>query len=310
MSENAFLAFSLPSPITEIKSELLEDKRVQLYIKREDQIHPWLSGNKYRKLKYNILKAGSEGKSTFITFGGAFSNHLYAMAGAGKLFGLKTIGIVRGEIDENNPTLRFCKKMGMSLFPVSRKEYRRKESSDEIKEIISQYPESCIIPEGGTNELALKGVSEMLDEMYQQMTYVPDIIALSCGTGGTTAGILSHLQLGSRVLAFSSLKSDHLYKEILTLAGNKNNALLSVQTDYHFDGYGHWDDTLLDFIAEFENNHQIPLDHVYNGKAMYGLFDMIKKDQFSRGTSICFIHTGGLQGKYGLEYIQGKRSIK
>jgi 1-aminocyclopropane-1-carboxylate deaminase len=301
------IAFNLPSPIMEIKSEILDTKNIALFVKREDLIHPWLSGNKYRKLKYNILKAKSNDKTTFVTFGGAFSNHIVATAGAGKLYGLKTLSIIRGEIDEDNPTLSFCREMGMQLIPVSRQAYRNKESSEEIKNIIQRFPDVYLVPEGGTNTLALQGVSEMLSEIYAQMQAIPIAIVLPCGTGGTAAGMLINPDLKSRVLAFSSLKSNHLYDEIINLANGKNQEFLTVINDYHFGGYGDWDNTLLDFISQFEIEHNIPLDHVYNGKAMYGLLDMIKNDYFNPGTSICYIHTGGLQGRAGLEYIKSKR---
>ena len=301
------IAFNLPSPIMEIKSEILDTKNIALFVKREDLIHPWLSGNKYRKLKYNILKAKSNDKTTFVTFGGAFSNHIVATAGAGKLYGLKTLSIIRGEIDEDNPTLSFCREMGMQLIPVSRQAYRNKESSEEIKNIIQRFPDVYLVPEGGTNTLALQGVSEMLSEIYAQMQAIPIAIVLPCGTGGTAAGMLINPDLKSRVLAFSSLKSNHLYDEIINLANGKNQEFLTVINDYHFGGYGDWDNTLLDFISQFEIEHNIPLDHVYNGKTMYGLLDMIKNDYFNPGTSICYIHTGGLQGRAGLEYIKSKR---
>jgi 1-aminocyclopropane-1-carboxylate deaminase len=272
MSENPFLILNLPSPITEIKSELLEAKKIQLYIKREDQIHPWLSGNKYRKLKYNLRKVQSEGKSEILTFGGAFSNHIYATAGAGKLYGLNTIGIIRGEIDEDNPTIRFCRQMGMHLTPVSRHDYRLKEASPKVSAILEEYKDAYIVPEGGTNQLALAGVGEMVTELYSQMQSVPETIVLPCGTGGTAAGILVHPELKSNVLAISSLKSGHLYDEILLLSQQVNKHMLTVNTDYHFGGYGKWDQSLLDFMVQFESDYLIPLDHVYNGKALFGLY--------------------------------------
>ncbi|MBK8054828.1 MAG: 1-aminocyclopropane-1-carboxylate deaminase/D-cysteine desulfhydrase [Saprospiraceae bacterium] len=300
--------YYLPSPLIQISAPWLNEKNITLIVKREDLIHPWLSGNKYRKLKYNLLKAQSEGKKEILTFGGAFSNHIHATAGAGKLFGFSTIGIIRGEIDEDNPTIRFCRQMGMHLIPVSRHDYRLKEASPEVGAILEEYQDAYIVPEGGTNLLALEGVQEMVTELYSQMEAGPDTIILPCGTGGTSAGILVHPEVQSNVLTFSSLKSDHLYDEILSLAQYRNKHLLTVNTDYHFGGYGKWDQSLLDFMVQFESDYLIPLDHVYNAKALFGLFDLIKKDFFAPGATIVYIHTGGLQGREGLEYIRKKET--
>lgn len=279
-------------------------------MKREDLIHPWLSGNKYRKLKYNILEAKAHEKNTMVTFGGAFSNHLYATAGAGSLFGFKSIGIVRGEIDLKNPTLKFCRDRGMELIPVTRSEYRKKYESEAIEDIIRSYKDVFVVPEGGTNELALKGVSELLPELKLQMTIDPDFFVLPCGTGGTTAGLLLSENLNSHVLSFSALNSRHLYNDILSLTAHKNESALTVNADYHFGGYAKWTSELLSFIKDFELKTGIELDHVYNGKAMYGLLDLINRDYFERGAIICYIHSGGLQGKEALNYILLEKNLQ
>lgn len=302
MQDQILRKMLLPSPIAEITDPIIAAKGISLFVKREDLIHPWLSGNKYRKLKYNIIHAKESGFKGILTFGGAFSNHIYAVAGAGALFGLKTIGIIRGEIDEKNPTIIFCRERGMQLFSVSRQAYKLKEASEEIHRIVQFFPDYFLVPEGGSNDLALQGVNEMVSELYAQMPKAPDVIALACGTGGTTAGILSHSNLESDVLAFSSLKSQHLQHEIISMANGSNKEKLKVVTDYHFGGYGDWSSSLLDFIDQFEAHHQIPVDHVYNGKAVFGLIDLIRSNAFKAGTMICYIHTGGLQGKEGLKY--------
>ncbi len=296
----------LPSPIQEVDFPLLKNKNIRLWIKRDDLIHPWVSGNKYRKLKYNLKSAIENKCKTIVTFGGAFSNHLHATAGACALLGLKSVGIVRGEIDLNNPTIKFCIERGMNLIPVSRAAYRLKENSQEIMELIQKYPDCYMVPEGGTNQLALRGASEIVDEIKIQWSEMPEIISLACGTGGTTAGILSANLLNSKVIAFSALKSSHLESEIKQLSDFKNADKLSVQTDFHFGGYAKWNTELIDFIYDFEKQTDIPLDHVYNGKAMFGLFKLILSDYFEPGSTICYIHTGGLQGKDGLKYMTGK----
>ena len=296
----------LPSPIQEVDFPLLKNKNIRLWIKRDDLIHPWVSGNKYRKLKYNLKSAIENKCKTIVTFGGAFSNHLHATAGACALLDLKSVGIVRGEIDLNNPTIKFCIERGMNLIPVSRAVYRLKENSQEIMELIQKYPDCYMVPEGGTNQLALRGASEIVDEIKIQWSEMPEIISLACGTGGTTAGILSANLLNSKVIAFSALKSSHLESEIKQLSDFKNADKLSVQTDFHFGGYAKWNTELIDFIYDFEKQTDIPLDHVYNGKAMFGLFKLILSDYFEPGSTICYIHTGGLQGKNGLKYMAGK----
>lgn len=296
----------LPSPIQEVDFPLLKNKNIRLWIKRDDLIHPWVSGNKYRKLKYNLKSAIENKCKTIVTFGGAFSNHLHATAGACALLDLKSVGIVRGEIDLNNPTIKFCIEKGMNLIPVSRTAYRLKEDSQEIMELIQKYPDCHMVPEGGTNQLALRGASEIVDEIKIQWSEMPEIISLACGTGGTTAGILSANLLNSKVIAFSALKLSHLESEIKQLSDFKNADKLSVQTDFHFGGYAKWNTELIDFIYDFEKQTDIPLDHVYNGKAMFGLFKLILSDYFEPGSTICYIHTGGLQGKDGLKYMAGK----
>ena len=297
---------NLPSPIREVDFPLFKNKNVRLWVKRDDLIHPWLSGNKYRKLKYNLKSAIENKCKTIVTFGGAFSNHLHATAGACALLGLQSVGIVRGEIDENNPTLKFCTDRCMKLIPVSRSAYRLKEISEEVIEILKKFPDAYLVPEGGTNQLALAGVSEIMDEMTIQMGGHPDYIVLACGTGGTTAGLLSSQNLTSNILAFSALKSTHLESEINQLSDFKHSEKLTVNTDFHFGGYAKWNNELINFIYDFEKQTDIPLDHVYNGKAMFGLFKLVLSDYFEPGSTICYIHTGGLQGKDGLKYMIGK----
>jgi 1-aminocyclopropane-1-carboxylate deaminase/D-cysteine desulfhydrase-like pyridoxal-dependent ACC family enzyme len=292
----------LPSPLQQLRLTDINNKEINLYIKREDLIHPWVSGNKYRKLKYNLQEALKTNNQPVITFGGAFSNHLHAAAGVCYLLGIPSIGIIRGEIDHSNPTLTFCREHGMQLIPVSRSAYKLKEQSEEVHEILKSYPDATIIPEGGTNESALPGVSEIIDELALQMELMPDYIVLACGTGGTTAGLLASDKLNSQIIAVSVLKSYNQHKDILSLAGNKNADKLNVITDYHFGGYARWNDLLINFINDFEHKTNIPLDHVYNAKAMFALVDLIKSGFFTNGSTICYIHTGGLQGKKGLGY--------
>lgn len=298
----------IPSPLLLIKTQLTIEKKINLYIKRDDLIHPLVSGNKWRKLKYNLSNIKTFGYERVITFGGPFSNHIHALAAACKAMNVRSTAFIRGELDFENPTLKFCESAGMELISITREEYNVKENGQTVQEYIAKHPNSKIIPEGGSNELALMGVAEIMDELTKDNIPTPDFIVLSCGTGGTTAGLLISPILSSKVLSYSALKSEHLYNEILSLSSFKNKEKLTVITDYHFGGYAKWTNELIDFMQRFEQETNIPLDHIYNGKAMFGLMDMITKDHFKPDTTIVFIHTGGLQGKRGLDYLRSKKN--
>ncbi|MBE9460819.1 1-aminocyclopropane-1-carboxylate deaminase/D-cysteine desulfhydrase [Dyadobacter subterraneus] len=288
---------SLPTPLLEISDEVILKSGVRLFIKRDDLIHPTVSGNKWRKLKYNLKQAKSEGTTTLLTFGGAFSNHLYATAAAGKYSGFQTIGIVRGEDpgEKKSSTLKFCEAQGMVLHYVSREEYKLRNSDDYINGLKRKFPNTFIIPEGGTSEFALKGVEEMTEEVNQQLGFTPHYYAIAAGTGGTAAGILSS---GANVVAFSALKGgDFLETDILNMVEeNDSRGQLKLFTEYHFKGYAKYTQELLDFILMFKNNHGIQLEQVYTGKMLFGLYDLIEKGYFKTGDCIVAVHTGGLQG--------------
>ncbi|GGB89487.1 1-aminocyclopropane-1-carboxylate deaminase/D-cysteine desulfhydrase [Dyadobacter sediminis] len=286
-----------PTPLQELSGKFTEEAGIRLFIKRDDLIHPTVSGNKWRKLKYSLVKAKAENKSTLLTFGGAYSNHLYATAAAGNALGFRTIGIVRGEelAEKETPTLKFCREQHMQLHFVSRQEYRQKHSEEYLLQLSGQFDFPFIIPEGGTSGLALKGVAEMVTEVRSQLASAPDFFAVAAGTGGTAAGIL---YANANVLAFSALKGGgFLENEIQALlAGYENMGKLKLFTDYHFGGYAKWNPELLDFIESFKNNHGIQLEQVYTGKMFFGLFELIRSGYFAKGTVIVAVHTGGLQG--------------
>nr|WP_295921107.1 pyridoxal-phosphate dependent enzyme [uncultured Dyadobacter sp.] len=287
----------LPTPLQRISNAEIEQAGVRVFVKRDDLIHPTVSGNKWRKLKYNLLHAQSIGKEAILTFGGAYSNHLYATAAAGNALGLRTIGIVRGQELEGNEsrTLQFCQKEGMRLHFISRTEYRLRHTRSYNAALLEQFNDPYLIPEGGTTVLALKGVMEMVDEVEAQLGALPDCFATAAGTGGTAAGILS---AGSDVLAFSALKGgDFLVNDIESLLSDSGRrGELRLFTDYHFGGYAKWNDELLAFISSFRAAFGIQLEQVYTAKMFYGLFDLIRKEYFKPGTTIVAVHTGGLQG--------------
>lgn len=279
---------------------------IEVYLKREDAIHSFVSGNKYRKLKYNLFEAEKLGFKTLLTFGGAYSNHIAAVASAGQILGFKTIGIIRGEelIDkiESNPTLNYAKQCGMQFKFVSREVYRDKTSDDFLNRLSEEFQEFYTIPEGGTNTLAVKGCEEILidkDEVF-------DYICCAVGTGGTISGIINGAKPHQQVLGFPALKGDFLQEDISKFATKSHWELIS---DYHFGGYAKINAELISFINGFKLENNIPLDPVYTGKMMFGIFDLIEKKQFPKGSKILAIHTGGLQGISGMNMNLKKKNL-
>ena len=270
---------------------------IEIHIKREDLIHPFVSGNKFRKLKYNLLQAKKENHQTLLTFGGAFSNHIAAVAFAGREKGFKTIGMIRGDELEDkvseNPTLSFAQKCGMQLEFISREEYRSKSEVSFLENLKQKFGHCYLIPEGGTNELAVKGCQEILTKDDTEFDY----ICCSIGTGGTISGIINSALPHQKVLGFPALKGDFLKKEIRIFVQNENWELV---TDYHFGGYGKINAALIEFINEFNRENQIPLDPIYTGKMVFGVIDLIKKNYFPAHSKILLIHTGGIQGIQGM----------
>lgn len=266
---------------------------ITVFVKREDVLHHEISGNKFRKLKYNLEQAQVMGHSQLLTFGGAYSNHIAAVAAAGKLLGLKTIGIIRG--DEltstfmSNPTLRKAHQDGMHLEFVSRTDYREKSTPVFLEKMTKKWGAFYLLPEGGTNSLAVKGCEEILTTADQEFDY----ICCAVGTGGTFSGIVRSLQPHQSALGFSVLKGDFLRKEIKHWVKSEQWQLI---TDYHFGGYAKKNDKLSTFIATFESKYFIPLEPIYTGKTFFGVIDMISKGFFPKQSKILIIHTGGLQG--------------
>ena len=229
---------NLPSPLQPLTDETTRQAGVKLFIKRDDLIHPSVSGNKWRKLKYILQDAQSRGFQKLLTFGGAKSSHLYATAAAGRALGLQTIGVVRGENYQDYPTdtLQFCAAQGMELYFVTREAYRSKNDLDFLENLNQKFQNPYLIPEGGSTPLALPGVGELVTETETQLGFNPNYYALAAGTGGTAAGILA---TSAPTLAFSALKNGgFLRKEILDLASAKDaNTHLQLFTNYHFGGY-------------------------------------------------------------------------
>ncbi len=266
---------------------------ITLHVKREDLIHPFISGNKFRKLKYNLLQAKAEGKTKLLTFGGAFSNHIAAVAYAGKENNIETIGIIRGEELEfkisENPTLTFAQNCGMKFEFVTREAYRTKTTLSFIEELKENHGDFYLVPEGGTNSLAVKGCEEIITPEDYDFTH----ICCAIGTGGTISGLINSAKRNQKIIGFPALKGDFLSDDIRKFVSNSN---WEVQLDYHFGGYAKINAALIRFINEFYEQTNIPLDPIYTGKMMFGIFDLINKGYFPKEAKILAIHTGGLQG--------------
>ena len=276
-----------------ISLPLLNLKEIDLFIKRIDLLDPLISGNKFFKLKYNMLEAKRQKKKYILTFGGAYSNHIAATAFAANKFGFKSIGIIRGEKSTNlNYTLRFAKENGMKIHYISREKYKKKHTVSFINELKDNYKSFYLVPEGGANSLAIKGTEEILDNENH------DYICCPIGTGGTISGIINSSQSQMKILGFPAMKgNDDLLTNIESWTNEKNWYIIN---DYHFGGYAKITKELIDFIMDFNFNQKIPLDVIYTSKMMYGIIDLIKKDYFPRKSSILAIHTGGIQGNIGM----------
>lgn len=279
---------------------------VSLFVKREDLLHPIVSGNKFRKLKYNLLEAKKLELDTVLTFGGAFSNHIIATAVAAREMGLKSIGIIRGEElagrTHQNPTLTFAKKCGMRLYFVTREDYRLKEKEEFLTGLKFQLGPFYVIPEGGSNSLAVKGCEEILTKADSSFDY----ICVSVGTGGTMAGLVRASRKNQKVIGFSALKGTFQTSEIEKYTKKSN---FEITDSYCFGGYGKIDTELVRFMNDFKRKTQIPLDPLYTGKMMYGVLDLIKRGYFKENSRILAIHTGGLQGVAGMNIQLQKKKL-
>lgn len=270
-----------------------EQSQIYLAVKRIDQIDPFISGNKYFKLKYNVQEAVRQGSKSLVTFGGAFSNHIAAVAAVGNRLKLDTIGIIRGDELKSlprNTTLAQAEAHGMQLHFVSRQEYRQRHDAAYLQQLKQTFTHAYLIPEGGTNLEAVKGCMDILSVEDQQF----DTICCAVGTGGTFAGLIEASALHQNLIGFAVLKGDFLKDEVRQWTSKHN---WHVQSDYHFGGYAKTNAELQKFMQQFEQDYGILLDPIYTNKMFFGLFDLIQKGYFAKGTRILVIHTGGLQGR-------------
>ena len=311
-----------PSPIQEIIDPFFSSKSVRLFVKRDDLIHPLVSGNKWFKLKKNIdyiLSNSTETYHRILSFGGAYSNHLHALAAIGNKYQIPTVGFVRGEMPINSPlspTLRDAQNWGMHLVFVSRSEYKNRCNYSWLEELKEQW-QAFIVPEGGSNLLAVQGVAEMIqDEIKEDY----DFVLVPVGSGGTLAGIIqgmTELQAKTQIVGISVLKgAEYLESKIKDLLGDgkqKSFCDWSVNHQYHFGGYAKFSLELVEFMRYFESRHRIPIEPIYSGKMFYGLYHLHYRNFFPEGSRILILHTGGLQGLRGMkskiEALQMKSAI-
>jgi len=291
--EERVLSFPLKAaPLLKVNDPLLEQKRITLYIKREDLIHPYIFGNKWYKLKYNLIEAWRQKKRTLLTFGGAYSNHIYATAAAGSIFGFRTIGIIRGEEHlPLNPVLKFAGNKKMMINYVSRSDYRMKAEPEFVDKLHKVYGDFYLLPEGGTNYFAIKGCSEIPSTI--NINY--DYISTAVGTGGTIAGLTAGIKPRIKVLGFPVLKgAQFLEKEIKRLSApfdiieSQNYQMFY---DYHFGGFGKSNNDLMIFLEEFCKTYNFRPDRIYFGKMLYGLFDLVRKDYFPEDRTIIALNS-------------------
>jgi len=284
-------------PLQDVTSCFPKIQVQNLTILREDLLHPEISGNKFRKLKYNLLAAKKTGHRKLLTFGGAYSNHIAATAAAGQEFGFDTIGIIRGEELEKstilNSTLSFAKAKGMHLKFVSRDDYRMKQTTSFVATLHDEFGDFYLLPEGGSNPLAVKGCQEILNDTTASF----DVICVSVGTGGTMAGIMAAKLPHQSVIGFSALKGT-FQKELITRYVPDEHC--HIIDNYAFGGYAKIDLDLIRFINDFKTRTDIPLDPIYTGKMFYGIFRMIEENKFRENSRILAVHTGGIQGIAGM----------
>lgn len=288
------------SPLQTIHHPLLKQHNITLVVKRDDLLHPLIQGNKWRKLKYNLLHMQQSGVSELVTFGGAFSNHLYATAMACKTFAITGHAIIRGpQLDENNPTIKMARACGLSLHPVTRIEYRQRHQPDYLNTLQHQFPDAFIIPEGGSNSLALNGVKELAQQLPKS-----DYVMTAVGSGGTLAGLAQGLTPETQLIGVAVLKgAEYLAAEIRTMLDGKESAAWHLEHDFHHGGYAKVTPELLQFCHTMKQHYRLPLEPIYTGKLFYALFSLVAQGQFPSGATITAIHTGGLQGLDGLRYM-------
>lgn len=290
------------SPITQMKLPLFQHHNIDVMVKRDDLIHPIISGNKWRKLKENLALVKANNKKGILSFGGAYSNHIHALAFACKEHQLASIGIIRGEQHyQTNATLSQARQWGMQLQFVDRATYRLRHQAEFLGQLAEQYPDYVIVPEGGSNSLALSGMADTIDELNEQTEY--DDLFTATGSGGTLAGLIAadnnqHQLHGVAVLKQAEYLKQSIRELLPTPAKEFTNWQLHL--DYHCGGYGKFTEQDARNIQDIVQQTGIPFEPIYSGKMLLAFLDMVKQGYFKSGQRIVLLHTGGLQGLFGL----------
>lgn len=306
----------LPSPLQKLNTDIYSHQysNYNLYVKRDDLIHHDISGNKFRKLKYNLIYAFDNGFDKLIAFGGAFSNLLYSISVISAEMNIPTTFYIRGDgFDKNNPTLKFIKHNGVKMEFLSRTEFKKIRTKEYLKQLKEQNTDTYIIPEGGSNNLAIPGSGETVEEITDQLGYDPDYIIMDLGTGGTFAGVLSKVSDKTQLIGIAAIKGVDWNNTLIDLFEGENTFLKKtnwkILDDYHFGGFAKHNDDLINFINSYKSKFGILLDPIYTGKLVYALDDLIKKKYFKENSNIIWIHGGGLQGISGFNYLNNNKII-
>lgn len=292
MTQVTGLELRLPSPLEEVHDERLAARGVRLLLKRDDLINPDIPGNKWRKLKYNLEDAKASGARTLLTFGGAYSNHIRAVAAAGHYFDFKTVGIIRGEQHlPLNPTLDYAVRHGMTIDYLDRTTYRTKNSPELIDSLRRKFGDFFLIPEGGSNAAAVRGAAEIAAEL----TVDYDVVCCPCGTGGTLAGLAAGLPSGKRAIGFAALRgASFLNDDVRRLQTEYGHVTdnWTIELDYHFGGFARRTQALNEFISEFRHRYSVELEWVYVAKMLIGVFEMVQQRRIDDGTTVVVLVTG------------------
>ncbi|HIP94581.1 MAG TPA: pyridoxal-phosphate dependent enzyme [Leucothrix sp.] len=274
---------------------------IKLYMARIDKIHPLASGNKYYKLKPNLEYAKKQGITRLLSFGGAFSNHIHALALYAHQQGFETVGIIRGEPEyAKNPTLVDVQRVGMTLTFVNRQEYRRRHDKVYLARLQEKHPDTLIIPEGGSSQLAVGSCSQLMHDINKVQEF--DYVVAACGTGATFAGLVCGLSQNQIAIAYSALLDDSLNERIDKYIANEGKTNINYKIESAaFGGFAKLSKEVLDFVLDWLDKTNVLLDPIYTSKMTLRLMQQIKSGEFPEGTSICIVHSGGLQGWRGME---------
>jgi 1-aminocyclopropane-1-carboxylate deaminase len=285
---------AVPTPLQEVADERLARHGVRLLLKREDLVHPLLPGNKYRKLRPNLVAAVAAGHTALLTFGGAYSNHLRATAAAGRLLGLRTVGVVRGEELAGrplNPSLAAAAADGMLLHFADRATYRRKAEPEVLAALLDRFGPAYVVPEGGSNAAAVRGCVDVGREIGD----AADVVAVACGTGGTLAGLAAGLAPGAEAVGIAVLRGGFLPGEVLRLqqeAFGGRRGRWRVADGFHHGGFARGTPELAAFAAEFAARHGLDPEPVYVAKMLYGVYALAAGGAFAPGTRVAAVVTG------------------